>query len=484
MIYSVSNFGYEGRLVTVECDVREGIPSLDIVGLADSSVKELRERVKVAMKNSCNVEIDKRVLLSLSPADLKKEGACFDLPVALAIITALKGQETEKVVAFGELELSGKVRAVRGVYNALLCAKENGIDMAIIPKGNENDIPEGIKYAVVEDLQEALDYTLNQKVLMTKVEKEVEMSTGVDDYSSIFSKVDDDVSLDNVKDFASAKFAMAVAAAGKLNLLFYGSPGCGKTMLLQRFGQLLPLMNKEEMEVVKRIRSLVGFPNDEDNRRPFRMPHQSASIEGMCGGGIRCSPGEISLAHNGVLFLDEAAEFRSSVLQMLRVPLESKQITLSRAGRNTVYPANFQLLMAVNPCPCGNFGVEGKICLCSATSVKTYWNKFSAPLLDRVQIKVKIEKECIDFSLGTLRKMVYLAFVVAQERGGFVSELPITDKCFNANWELVKDYNGRKLDNIKRIARTIADMYGQEKIEESDIKHAIELCGEIPLENI
>lgn len=156
MIYSVSNFGYEGQLVTVECDVREGIPSLDIVGLADSSLKELRERVKVAMKNSCNVEIDKRVLLSLSPADLKKEGACFDLPVALAIMTALKGQETRKIVAFGELELSGKVRAVRGVYNALFCAKENGIEMAIVPKGNENDIPEGIKYAVVEDLQEAL----------------------------------------------------------------------------------------------------------------------------------------------------------------------------------------------------------------------------------------------------------------------------------------------------------------------------------------
>lgn len=475
MIYSVSNFGYEGQLITVECDVREGTHSLDIVGITDSYVKQTRERLKSAMRNALGISVDKRILVSLAPADLKKEGWHFDLPIALSIISALKEIKTDKVVALGELEISGKLRPVKGVYSALVCAKENGITKAIVPVGNENDIPDGMKFVTAKNLQEALRY-LRINRFNTKQDCFAEQS--------LFEPFDEEDSLDRVQGFASGKFAMAVAAAGKFNLMFSGSPGCGKTMLLQRFGQLLPRMNKEEENEVRRIKSLAGFTTKENEKRPFRMPHQTASLEGICGGGVHCNPGEISLAHNGVLFLDEAAEFKTSVLQMLRVPLESKQITLSRAGRHTVFPANFQLLIATNPCPCGNFGSENRICLCSASSIKSYWNKFSAPLLDRIQIRVKLEKESVDFSLEALRKMITSAIRVAKERGGYVSELQTSDKCFDANWGLIKDFNYRKQENIKRIARVIADMHEQQNIEDSDIKDAIKLCGETPLERI
>lgn len=268
----------------------------------------------------------------------------------------------------------------------------------------------------------------------------------------------------DLKGHSKALRAISIAVAGKLNILAYGAPGCGKTMLLQGLiPYLTPCLTVEELESVKRLYALAGMEY-KNECIPFRMPHQTASIEGMCGGGPNLRPGEISLSHNGTLFLDEAAEFRSSVLQMLRVPLETKHITLARARWSTMIPANFQLAMAVNPCPCGNYGVEGKICLCSAKSVEMYWKKVSAPLLDRIQIKIHVEKdesETESVSLEKLREQVANAYRIQREVGKY-------------NRDLAFSGDTRK-SNIKKVALTIANMDNREFVEQCDIDEAEEL---------
>ena len=268
----------------------------------------------------------------------------------------------------------------------------------------------------------------------------------------------------DLKGYSKAVRAISIAVAGKLNILAYGAPGCGKTMLLKGLiPYLTPCLTVEELESVKRLYALAGMEYNTDNA-PFRMPYQTASIEGMYGGGPNLRPGEISLAHNGTLFLDEAAEFRTSVLQMLRVPLESRSITLSRAGRSTIFPANFQLAMAVNPCPCGNYREMKNICLCSAKSVEMYWKKFSEPLLNRIQIKIHVEKdegETGSVSLEKLREQVANAYRIQREVGKF-------------NRDLAFSGDTRK-SNIKKVALTIANMDNREFVEQCDIDEAEEL---------
>ena len=262
----------------------------------------------------------------------------------------------------------------------------------------------------------------------------------------------------DLKGYSKAVRAISIAVAGKLNILAYGAPGCGKTMLLKGLiPYLTPCLTVEELESVKRLYSLAGMEY-KTNNAPFRMPHQTASIEGMCGGGPNIRPGEISLAHNGTLFLDEAAEFRTSVLQRLIFPLEIKQITLARAGRSTIFPANFQLAMAVNPCPCGNYGEKDKVCLCSAKAVEMYWNKFSAPLLDRIQIKIHVEKdesETEPVSLEKLREQVANAYRIQRKAGKYNRDCQLT--------------------NIQKEALTIANMDNREIICQCDIEEAEEL---------
>jgi magnesium chelatase family protein len=295
---------------------------------------------------------------------------------------------------------------------------------------------------------------------------------------------------------------LQIAASGGHNLLAYGPPGCGKTLALQRFSSLLPCLESEESLSVTRIYSLAGLLPPKSSlikKRPFRIPHHSASLEGMIGGGINCRPGEISLAHNGVLFLDEAAEFRTSVLQSLRVPIESGKVTLSRAGRHTVFPAEFQLLIATNPCPCGNFGSDTKICVCSAHAVEQYWKKFSGRLLDRMDIRVPVfnssenilaedkkqENEQISFSTEFLRKEIATAIKVQKSRQGKLNArlLPeeinyyckLDEECNDfMNSQIKKyDFSARGVHSCIKLARTIADMQESYAIRLEDLKEAV-----------
>ena len=293
----------------------------------------------------------------------------------------------------------------------------------------------------------------------------------------------------DLKGYSKAVRAISIAVAGKLNILAYSAPGCGKTMLLQGLiPYLTPCLTVEELESVKRLYDLAGMEY-KTNNAPFRMPHQTASIEGMCGGGPNLRPGEISLAHNGTLFLDEAAEFRTSVLQMLRFPLESKSITLSRAGRSTIFPANFQLAMAVNPCPCGNYGEKDRICFCSAISVELYWKKFSAPLLDRIQIKIHVEKEISDtnVSLEKIKESIANAYRIQRDNGCYNKDIPTynLDKYVEENaWinDKSRDLTKRTRYNILKTAITIANMDSRTVVSESDWNEACKLHSKIGID--
>lgn len=479
-IYSFSNWGYEGSIVSVEVDLRSGIPATDIVGLADSSVKETSERVQIAIRNSGLEYPSERVLIALSPADLKKEGTGFDLSIALGV---LQKNFTKNVLVMGELELSGAIRPVRGVYAACSSAIANGIQYAIVPMENLNEALEsGIKAIGCATLFEAykLPDALSTRQIAT-----------VDSYDNTISFREPDEKL-SIKMTEKEMLALVVGASGRFNMLFFGSPGCGKTMLMQYMQYLTPSLTEEESKSVKRIYSLAGLPLKDENRTypPFRIPHQTASIEGICGGGLNCRPGEITLAHNGVLFLDEAAEFRSSVLQMLRVPLENKTITLSRAGRCTTYPANFQLLMACNPCPCGNYGSKDKICLCSAKSVELYWKKLSGPLLDRIPIRLHIEpSEGVrkTYSLEELQSYVKKATEKSREIGTSFRDLSeeqalsmIPNDIFNrlVNNAISLGWSDRRRFDLYKIWITIVSAFGDSEEEYfEDIDKAVELMG-------
>lgn len=486
MIYSFSPFGYDGSIVSVEVDLRHGIPATDIVGISDGAVKETRERVQSAIRNSGLEYPSERVFIALSPADLKKEGTGFDLSIALGV---LQKQFTKNVLVMGELNLSGGIRPVRGVYAACSTALTSGIQYAIVPSENLTEALEsGIKAIGCDTLYDA--YKLPEELSTRKI-----ASVGGYDETISFREPYEKLS---IKMTEKEMLALVVGASGRFNMMFFGSPGCGKTMLMQYMQYLTPSLTEEESMSVKRIYSLAGYCNKDENKvyPPFRIPHQTASIEGICGGGPNCRPGEITLAHNGVLFLDEAAEFRSSVLQMLRVPLENKSITLSRAGRSTTYPANFQLLLSLNPCPCGNYGSKDKICLCSAKSVELYWKKLSGPLLDRVPIRLHIDpSEGVrkTYSLEELQSYVKKATEKSREIGTSFRDLSeeqalsmIPNDIFNrlVNNACSLGLSDRRRFDLYKIWITVVSAFGdsEEKYFE-DIDKAVELMGNFKFPN-
>ena len=516
--YSFSPFGYEGALVTVEVDLRRGIPAIDLVGLADNAVKESRERMQAAIRNSGFELPPERVLISLSPADLKKEGAGFDLPITLAVLTANaieNGDDnflSEPILVMGELELSGKIRSVKGVHAAVSTAASCGILRCIVPLQNADEAREvtGALVYGADSLENAFRALRDPSYFEAR-----NMKHGGDSYlpkdsqninGVFFPKISSEYEYKDIKGQYPLIRALQIAAAGGHNLLAVGAPGCGKTMAIEKFPGISPLLTLEEAQSVTRIWSLAGLikPSEPLVRiPPFRMPHQTASIEGICGGGINCRPGEISLAHNGVLFLDEAAEFRSSVLQMLRVPLESGGITLSRAGRSTTYPAKFQLLMAANPCPCGNYGSKSKLCLCSAKSIEQYWKKFSAPLLDRIDLRIFVENKYGQMdeerpegkqSTEELRQEIAVATKNQRKRQGIKNAalLPqqIADFCqLNGDCKKVLDnailrygFSPRAVSSCLKVSRTIADMDDSPTITPDHLTEAInyrKLCSDL-----
>lgn len=518
-IYSFSPFGYEGALVTVEIDLRRGIPAVDIVGLADGAVKESRERMQAAVRNSGFEFPAERVLISLSPADLKKEGAGFDLPIALGVLAAstpenIKNKLIEdSVLVMGELELSGKVRPIKGVHAAVATAYSCGIKKCIVPVQNADEAREitGMQVYGTENLEDSFKALTNPSLFETKQpskngENNFLPAGCVNINNVFFNEISPGYEFGELKGQYKLVRALQIAAAGGHNMIALGAPGCGKTMAIQKFPSITPLLTLEEAQSVTRIWSLAGLikPSEPLIRiPPFRIPHQTASLEGICGGGPNCRPGEISLAHNGILFLDEAAEFRSSILQMLRVPLESGSITLSRAGRSTVYPAQFQLLMAVNPCPCGNYGSKTKLCLCSAKSVDLYWKKISAPLLDRVDLRVFVENNCNDSEIELrpglqtteeIREGVARAIKIQRERQKKKNAKLIPQEILafcgiSEESQQVLDkaiarygFSPRAIASCLKVARTIADIDGREKIEVQDVREAIEyrkLCSNI-----
>ena len=503
-IVSFSPFGYEGNIVSVEVDLRRGIPAVDLVGLADNAVKEARERMRSAIINSGFDFPKERVLISLSPADLKKEGAGFDLAIALAVmINPINENLVDKtVLVMGELELSGNLRPVRGIHAAVSTAISLGIKTCIVCSENAPEASgiKGMKVLSCNNLKEAYDSITS----LTEDSEEIEENEKFQQKNNSVEFLPVDLSQDFslIKGLPFLVRGLQIAASGGHNLLAYGPPGCGKTLALQRFSSLLPCLETEESLSVTRIYSLAGLLPPKSSlikKRPFRIPHQSASLEGMIGGGINCRPGEISLAHNGVLFLDEAAEFRTSVLQSLRVPIESGKVTLSRAGRHTVFPAEFQLLIATNPCPCGNFGSDTKICVCSAHSVEQYWKKFSGPLLDRMDIRVPVfntsenilreeknnKNQQVSFSTEELRKEIATAIKVQKSRQGKLNArlLPeeinyfckLDKECNDfMNSQIQKyDFSARGVHSCIKLARTIADMKESYAIRIEDLTEAV-----------
>lgn len=500
-IYGYVNFGYEGELAEAECDIRDGEPGLDIIGVYDSSAEQTRELVRKAAESSGLELPKKRILVSLSPADLRKDGLELAFPAALAI---LKGNNfaDERVLCVGNLAEDGENLPVRAARAAVGTAVAAGIRYAVLPKScKDMRFQWDMKVCFAGTLLEAMDAL---------------ESIGTGDEGRYFSErketVPEEISFrpyeDGITDETpflpelseTAVRAVIAAAAGKHHILMWGGRDSGKSLALRQLKFITPTLTAGEKGVRDRIWSVAGLDYGGDCGRgepfaPFRMPPKSATIEKIFGGGVRCYPGNVSLAHGGVLFLDEAAEFRTSVLQMLRLPVENGYITLSHAGRATIYPARFQLAMTASPCPCGNFGDKDRLCFCRTKSIEMYWRKFSAPLLDQIDITVmcgpRNNGERI-YTFGEVRNMVRTAIGRQRERGVYNGNLSVDKtaeiKFSGETQNLLSEteerlgLSQRKSQALLNLSRTFADIDGRDSISVSDVRNAASVMQKIPAE--